>query len=71
MTYPNAIRIHHYNNVTWGPIHYYTSAVTGNRLIFRANEIERIAFNPLGGAYIHTVEGGIFAVQTASPEYIA
>jgi hypothetical protein len=60
---------YHRNTVTAGPCHYYR-ARSGQRLIFRENEISEIDPTPLGA--VITVRGGLeYKVSSPKPELIA
>lgn len=71
MTNPTSLRIGHYNNLTWGACHYYVSANTGKRLVFRANEIESVRPSRFGNAVVRTVEGCAFDVTSRWPGTIS
>lgn len=70
MTYPRTSGIFHYNQISFGPCHYFRSAHSGQRLLFRANEI--IAVTPLhtGGAVVLVDGGGEFEVTSYTPEMV-
>lgn len=62
--------IFHYNQLSWGPCHYYWSTLTGRRLAFRANEIESVRPGLFGNAIVTTTSGYEHSVTSTKPEMI-
>lgn len=69
MTNPSSSAYHHYNQLSWGACQYYRSATSGQRFIFRPNEIASVI---PGDDYsvVLTVGGCEYPVTTYKPEMV-
>jgi hypothetical protein len=67
MTNVNSEKGYYYNNLQWGPLHFFVSAKTGKRMIFRANEINSVRPDSFGPPVLTTVGGCEFEVTSLSP----
>lgn len=70
MTNQSSASTHHYNQLSWGPCHFYRSALTGKRLVFRSNEIASVRSGFLSDGILTSVGGYEFQVTSIKPEII-
>lgn len=70
MTNPSTTKVHHMNQLSWGPTHYYRSATTGKRLAFRSNEIASVRPGPFTDGIVTTVGGCEFITTSTKPEMV-